>query len=271
MPSASRARALRAEATRSARLAALYDLDMAEAPGDLELYLALARREATPILELAAGSGRLAVVLAAAGHDVTAVDLDPAMLFRAAAAWAAARDASGSATGSLELVEGDLLSTDLGARFGLAILALNSLLLLETRARQGAALAALARHLRPGGLAVVDVWLPGPDDLAAYDGRVGLEWLRDERDGRRTAKSASARFDSATATVELSTWFDTWPVEGGSLERIERHDRLRLVGAEELVDLAEGAGLQPELLAGDHGLTPFGPGAERLVLLGRLV
>jgi SAM-dependent methyltransferase len=269
VPRAGRARASRAEATRSARLAELYDLDLAEAPGDLELYLALARREGAPIIELAAGSGRLAVPLAAAGHDVTAVDLDPAMLFRAAAAWAAAR--AGGATGSLELVEGDLLSTDLGARFGLAILALNSLLLLETRARQAAALAALARHLRPGGLAVVDVWLPGPDDLVAYDGRVGLEWLRDERDGRRTAKSASARFELATATVELSTWFDTWPAEGGPLERIERIDRLRLVGAEELVELADGARLQPEQLAGDHGLTPFGPGAERLVLLGRLV
>lgn len=271
MPRAGRGGASRAEATRSARLAELYDLDLAEAPGDLELYLALARREAAPIIELAAGSGRLAVPLAAAGHEVTAVDVDPAMLFRAAAGWSTARAIAGGAAGSLELVEGDLLTTDLGARFGLAILALNSLLLLETRARQAAALAVLARHLRPGGLAVVDVWLPGVEDLVAYDGRVGVEWLRDEGDGRRTAKSASARFDPATATVELTTWFDTWPSDGGPLERIERQDRLRLVGADELVELAEAAGLRPEQLAGDHGLTPFGPGAERMVLLGRLV
>ena len=64
-------------------LARLYDLDLSEDPGDLDLYLALAERTGGPILELAAGTGRLAVPLAAAGHQVTGVDLDPAMLARA--------------------------------------------------------------------------------------------------------------------------------------------------------------------------------------------
>ena len=68
---------------RAAALARLYDLDLHDDPGDLDLYLALADRAGGPILELAAGTGRLAVPLAAAGHRVTAVDLDPAMLDRA--------------------------------------------------------------------------------------------------------------------------------------------------------------------------------------------
>ena len=67
----------------AAALARLYDLDLLDDPGDLDLYLALAGRVGGPILELAAGSGRLAVPLAAAGYDVTGVDLDPAMLDRA--------------------------------------------------------------------------------------------------------------------------------------------------------------------------------------------
>ncbi len=54
-----------------AALARLYDLDLVEDPGDLDLYLALATRTGGPILELARGTGRLAVPLAAAGHDVT--------------------------------------------------------------------------------------------------------------------------------------------------------------------------------------------------------
>ena len=54
-------------------------------PGDLPLYLALAERTGGPVLELAAGTGRLAVPLAAAGHEVTAVDNDPHMLARAEA------------------------------------------------------------------------------------------------------------------------------------------------------------------------------------------
>ena len=56
-------------------LARFYDLDLRDDPGDLDLYLALAERTGGPILELGAGTGRLAVPLAAAGDRVSAVDL----------------------------------------------------------------------------------------------------------------------------------------------------------------------------------------------------
>ena len=69
--------------TTAAALARLYDLDLADDPGDVELYLALASRADGRVLELAVGSGRVAVALAAAGHRVTGVDNDPAMLDRA--------------------------------------------------------------------------------------------------------------------------------------------------------------------------------------------
>ena len=258
---------------RADRLARYYDLDLEEDPGDLALYVALAERTEGPILELAAGSGRLAVPLARAGFAVTGIDHDPAMLARARRRWSAVpgdrRSGRGGRGGSLELVEADLLDAELGARFGLSILALNSLLVLETPARQARAIAALARHLRPGGLAVVDVWLPGAADLAAYDGRVGLEWERDDPiGGERVAKLASAHHDAARNIVELTTWFDSWPAGGGPVRRTARTDRLGLVGAAELVRMAETAGLTVEVLASDYGLTPFGPGAERAVLVG---
>ena len=75
----------RPDPSTAAALARLYDLDLVDDPGDLDLYLALADRAGGPILELAVGTGRLAVPLAEAGHRVTGVDLDPAMLDRARA------------------------------------------------------------------------------------------------------------------------------------------------------------------------------------------
>ncbi|MFI5254304.1 MAG: class I SAM-dependent methyltransferase [Candidatus Limnocylindrales bacterium] len=259
----------------AALLARLYDLDLAgdegSDPGDLDLYLALAAQLEGPILELAAGSGRIVVPLAAAGHAVVGVDRDAAMLARARAAWAGAD--KGRARGSLELVEADLRSVELGARFDLVILALNGLLLMGNANDQQAALSAMARHLRPGhGRAVVDVWLPGPDDLAAYDGRLVDEWQRpDPESGDVVAKLSSARFEPATAEVELVTLFDSWPAGGGPLTRVARTDRMRLLGPAELAGMAAAAGLRTEQLAGDYGLSPFGPGAERVVLVAGLV
>jgi len=259
---------------RAARLAAFYDLDLSDDPGDLDLYLALADREGGPVLELGVGTGRLAVPLAAAGHVVTGVDDDAAMLARAAARWAGTRMKAHAAAGAggLELVQADLLDVDLGSRFGLAFLALNSLFLMGTYERQVAAVRALARHLRPGGLALVDVWLPSADELSAYDARLALEWQRPDEDGmHQVAKLGSARLDMSAATVTLTTFFDRWATAGGPVERTARTDELRLVTAAELRAMAQAAGLGVEMLAGDYRMEPFGPGAERVLLLGRLV
>ena len=85
-------------------------------------------------------------------------------------------------------------------RYAFAFIALNSLMLLPTRAAQRKAIQTLAEHLAPGGLAAVDVWLPDGDDLGRYDGRLILEWIRpDPATGALVTKSGSAIHDAASA------------------------------------------------------------------------
>jgi len=265
------------DASTAAALARLYDLDLQDDPGDLDLYLALADRADGRVLELAAGTGRLAVPLAAAGYDVTAVDLDPAMLERAHARATAARltttgRAGGrgrTAGGALELVEADLLGLRLpgAGSYALAILALNSIMLLGSRAAQREALATMAANLAPGGLAVVDVWLPDAEDLARFDGRVILEWPRtDPETGDVVTKAGSAVHDAATGTITLTNLYESG-AQGRPPARWVRSDRLRLVAADELAGFAEDAGLRVEVVAGGYDLTPLGPGSDRAVLI----
>ena len=249
----------------AAALARLYDLDLADDPGDLDLYLALAARTGGPVLELMAGSGRLAVPLADAGYDVVAVDLDAAMVARARAA----ADAAGpSARRRLSLFEAD--ATDFrhpgDARFGLAFIALGSLLLLPDRAAQRAAIGTLGAHLAPGGVAVVDVWLPDAADLTRFDGRSTLEWVRTDAAGRVVTKTMSARHDASSAAVELTTVFEEGR-PGEAPARWIRVDTLALIDAASLADLADDAGLLVETLAGDHDMGPLGPGSDRIVLV----
>jgi SAM-dependent methyltransferase len=245
----------------------LYDLDLVTDPGDLDLYLALAERTGGPILELAVGSGRLAVPLAEAGHEITGVDLDLAMLERARRRAVSSEEAG--VADRLTLVNADLVGLRLpsAGRFGLAFLALNSLLVLPTRAAQKAALVTLAEHLAPAGVAVVDIWLPDAEDLARFDGRIILEWPRlDPETGSMVTKTGSALHDAATATIALTTIFE----EGGQGEpprRWLRHDRMRLLAADTLQAFAEEAGLAVELLAGSYDLGPMGPGSDRAILI----
>jgi len=258
----------RATSTTAEALARLYDVDLAEDPGDIDLYLALASRTGGPVLEIAGGSGRVALPLAAAGFSVTVVDIDPAMLVRAEKA---ATAAGPEVHARLELVEADLIELTLpaGSTFRLAILALNSILLLNTRESQQAALDTMARHLMPGGLAVVDVWLPSADELARYDGRLGLEYVRDDPDtGAVIVKTAAVEHEPATGHINLTAIYEEG-LQGEAPRRWVREDRLRLLNADDLRAMAEAAGLEVEVVAGDYDLNPVGPHDERAILIAR--
>lgn len=251
-----------------AALARLYDLDFVEDPGDLDLYLAMASRTGGPVLEIAAGSGRVAIPLAAAGFEVTAVDIDAAMLGRLSKA---AADLGPSASERIQVVPADLIGLRLPgrARFRLAILALNSILLLATREAQVAAIETLARHLATGGLAVVDVWLPSADELARYDGRIGLEYVRvDPATGLVVTKTTAAQHEPATGRVILTAIYEE-SEQGGAARRWIREDILRLVNADDLRAMAESAGLEVEIVAGDYNLNPIGPHDDRAILVAR--
>ncbi len=258
-----------AEPTPEARaLARLYDVDLVDDPGDADLYLALAQRTGGPILELGVGTGRLAEPLAWAGYRVVGVDIDEAMLDRARSRLAAARP---DVAANVDLVQADLLGLALpeAGSFRLAFIGLNSLFLLATRDRQRETLAVLARHLAPGGVAVVDIWLPDTDDLARFDGRLALEYVRVDPETRRTVtKLASARHDPTHAIVDLVAIYEEG-APGAPANRWVRHDALRLVGVDELRVMAEDAGLDVEELAGGYDLEPLAPGSDRAVLVAR--
>lgn len=242
-------------------LARLYDLDLTEDAGDdIALYLALAERTGGPIVELAAGTGRVVRPLAAAGHEVTAVDLDPTMLARLAA----------DRLDRVTCVEADLTTwRPERPEFKLAILGLNSLFLLVERHLQRAAFETLAAALAPGGLAVVDIWLPDAADLARYDRRLILEYVRTEPEtGRTVTRTVSALHDAATSTVLLDAIYEEGQ-PGEPARRWIRRDTLRLVTAGELVDFATSAGLIVDTLAGDYGLDPLEAGDERAILVAR--
>jgi hypothetical protein len=116
---------------------------------------------------------------------------------------------------------------------------------------------------------MVDAWLPESDDLARYDGRLVLEWVRtDPGTGHEVTKTGSAIYDAASSTVRLTTIFEEGR-PGEAPVRWVRTDRLRLVSADDLVDMAEAAGLEIETLAGDYELGDIGPGAERAVMVAR--
>jgi SAM-dependent methyltransferase len=255
---------------RAVVLARFYDLDVLDVAYDAELYLHLAREAGGPVLELAVGSGRLAVPLALAGHRVVGVDHDAAMLERARARWDEVRGPIERER--LSLHQADLAAFRSAETFSMAFIAVNTFLLAQDDDARRAVLCAMREHLRPRGVAVVEVSTPDDEELATFDGRLQLEWLREDPEtGDSVAKLASARHDPESGCVTLHQIFEWTPRNGGTLRRVTRTDSLHLVAAERLAGLARESGFDEVDIWGDHLSIPYGPGSHRAILVARLL
>jgi SAM-dependent methyltransferase len=239
-----------------AAFARYYDLDVEDERDDIEIYRALASASDGPVLELACGTGRICIPLAAAGHRVTGVDRDRFMLDRARETWRRRiNDGAATPTGQLELVRGDITTLRLGQRFDLVILGFNSLLLLAGPGQRAAALATMSQHLNGDGRAVIDIAQPSDEDLQLYDGRVIEDWAKvDRATGDRVAKSTIATYDPSDRRAAIRTIYDIEPLSGPA-RRLERVDEIALVSRAQLRAELEVAGLQVQSELGDIGTT----------------
>jgi SAM-dependent methyltransferase len=121
-----------------------HDLECGSYRADLPLWLRLAKREGDPILDVGAGSGRVTLELARAGHRVTALDLDPSLL-------GALRNRAGELP--VETICADARAFDLSDRdFALCLVPMQTIQLLAGASERTAFLHCARAHLRRGGL-----------------------------------------------------------------------------------------------------------------------
>jgi SAM-dependent methyltransferase len=205
----------------------------------------LALRPGERVLDLACGHGRHARVLA--GRVGTLVGLDRSGAYL--------RRAQGAAAGGARLVQGDLRALPLAGGAFDAVYSWYASLFMYDEPGNAAALAELARVLRPGGRALVHHGnplglaaepvatarreLPGGavvEEVASFDARTGVEWAR-----RRLARADGTVLEGAAS--------------------------LRYYRADEWEPLARGAGLALVGVTSTTGAA--GPEAPDLVALLR--
>ena len=131
-----------------------HDVECGSYTEDLPLWRSLAAEHGDPVLDVGAGTGRVALDLAAAGHQVTALDRDPELIAELERRLGRNPEiVTVSSQALVTTVVADARDFDLGdRRFPLVIVPMQTIQLLggvEGRARF---LACARRHLQPGGV-----------------------------------------------------------------------------------------------------------------------
>jgi SAM-dependent methyltransferase len=210
-----------------------HDVECGSYTADLALWRELAAREPGPVLDIGAGTGRVALDLAAAGHEVWALDREPELL--------AALEERAAARGlAVRTVVADARSFALDVRFGLIVVPMQTVQLLPERS---GFFAAARDHLSSGGLLAMAITA----GLEAFDPVTALLPRPD------VGRVGGWRFESQPLAVRIGA-------RGARIERIRRTidpDGCRVEESEDVIELAhvdvatleaEGrtAGLEPE-------------------------
>lgn len=140
------------------RQAALYAALHRGTEGDMAFYLS-ACAEASAILELGCGAGRIARALAVAGHRVVGVDIEPELL---AIAEADKTTLAPEVRARLEYRQGDIRNFESDERFDRILLTHSTLYALPDDSALGAVLARARHHSAAGGVMLADAYAADP-------------------------------------------------------------------------------------------------------------
>ena len=190
------------------KVAELYDADTAEMPVEpvVDFLLPLAAGGA---VELAVGTGRIAVPPAERGVRVAGIDLSPDMVAKLH-----------EKSDEIPVAIGDYATTRVEETFSLAYIVFNSIVNQTTQDGQIATFANAAAHLDPGGSFVVEVGVPAGEPLGVFDlsdTHVGV----DEYDAA-TQRSASHHFTLRDGVWERRSipFRSVWPSELDLMARL---------------------------------------------------
>jgi SAM-dependent methyltransferase len=243
-------------------------LEHAHYTEDLTFWRQAARASAErglPVLDLGAAAGRIALPLARDGVEVWAVDGSAAMVAEMRRRLLGEPSAVAARLHPLQADIRALALPERG-RFGVAMLAMNTLQALLTPGDQLAALGAAREHLAPDGELIFDVALPDLVEVGATIGVVRQTGLHeDPARGLTLAHSAwYESFEPITQTLRFTVQIDEHGPDGTVRRHLRRHT-VHLFLPSELRHLLARAGLEVVEAYGDFEGAPVEAGTQRQI------
>lgn len=220
---------------------------------DLPFWLDQARRAGGPVLELACGTGRVALPLARAGIAVTGIDLAPAML-------QTARAHADAEKLDINFIEADIRDFDLGATFPLVIFPANAICHLLDRESVERCFACVRRHLAPGGRFIIAVFVPDMRILTR-DSRQRFPFGEYEEAGKLVEVTHSNIYAADTQINHITLYYRRADMQ----EELTEPLTMRMFFPAELEALLHYNGFRIAQRYGEFNEAPFGPDSPQQI------
>ncbi len=234
-----------------------YDLQCDGFAEDFPVIEQWAAKLGAPLLDLACGTGRMAIHMALKGYPVTGVDIVPEMI-------AHARRKAAERGVSVEWHVADARSFALGQQFPFAFMLMNAFQFLLTRADHEAMLARVRAHLQPGGCFLFETRNPTDGNLRKAmhpDGQV----YRTAGGGRLVTQEEQF-YDTMTQIQHYTTTMRFFEPDGAETVKTLRV-ALRYVYPQEMEALLHYNGFRIREAYGDWQQSPLTAASPAMIML----
>jgi SAM-dependent methyltransferase len=231
-----------------------YDFLLGDHMEDLDFYRARAQGAKGSILELACGTGRLTLPLAAGGLEVTGLDLSEAMLERA-------REKAKVSAVNAAFVQGDIRDFHLSKKFELVFLPYNSMQHLHRRGELESLFSCVREHLADSGRFILDVHHPDLGLLKRQPGEIFSLGREVKSSDGFIVSGEEVNYDEASQIYSIR-WHYAKPATG---EARSDELKLRMFFPQELDALLAYNGLELREKYGNFEGKPFATGDAKQV------
>lgn len=231
---------------------------------DKKFWLKKVKEAGSPILEMACGSGRLAVPMANIGFTVHGIDNSPEMLALLKERYNNS-SGRGNLTWELSSIEDE---SDQSHNYSLVFAAVSALQYLKDRKSQKMTFGNAYRSLKRGGKFIVDVFNPNPEFVTAWGQEILMKQVQSNTDTdlEITWYCAPESYDESTHVVNMPSIF---------IFKTSVGERNVLMPAsyycytkEELEDLFLGAGFNEIDTVGGYNEESFSIASKRIIMTG---
>ncbi len=178
--------------------AALYDAIHKQYNADINFISGWAEKIGGPVLELAAGTGRLGIPIVKAGLDYTGIELSPHFV--------SAGNEKLTPYSNGKIIEGNMQSFDLNQKFNFIFVGFNSFLHNLTDNEAVSCLKRVKTHLKPDGKFLVSVFIPDPSFLYRDPNRLYPVLSSFEFEEQTCSMKETNRYDEETEVNHI-TWY----------------------------------------------------------------